>query len=67
MCEVKILAALSGDENMIHACENGYDFHSFSASLMMGMEYEDFLARKGEPDMKRARQNAKATTFNGGF
>lgn len=62
-CEVKILAALSGDPNMIYACEQGYDFHSFSASLMMGIEYEEFLANKKVPSYSDMRQFAKAVTF----
>jgi len=66
-CEVKILAALSGDENMIYACERGYDFHSFSASMMMGITYEEFIEKKKEPKYKEARQFSKAVTFNGGF
>lgn len=62
-CEVKILAALSGDPQMIHACEQGYDFHSFSASLMMGIPYEEFLAKKHIKEYKDQRQFAKAVTF----
>lgn len=63
-CEVKILAALSGDENMILACERGYDFHSFSASMMMGISYEEFLSKKHVPEYKLQRQFAKSVTFN---
>lgn len=66
-CEVKILAALSGDPNMIHACEQGYDFHSFSASMMMGITYEEFLEKKSEKYYKDQRQYAKSVTFNGGL
>lgn len=64
MCEVKILAALSGDPNMILACERGYDFHSFSASMMMGISYEEFIENKSKPEYKEKRQFAKAVTFN---
>ncbi len=64
-CEVKILAALSGDENMIYACEQGYDFHSFSASLMMGISYEEFLRNKHIKEFKDQRQYAK--TVGGGL
>ena len=62
-CEVKVLAAICRDPNMIHACVNNYDFHSFSAAMIMGIPYEEFLARKGEPEFKKARQDAKAVTF----
>ena len=50
-CEVKILAALSGDVNMILACERGYDFHSFSASMMIGITYEEFLEKKEQEEL----------------
>lgn len=62
-CEVKILAALSGDANMIYACEQGYDFHSFSASMMMGIPYDEFLSKKHLKEYKDKRQFAKAVTF----
>lgn len=54
---------------MILACERGYDFHSFSASMMMGIEYEDFLSKKHIAEYKLQRQFAKSVTFNltGGF
>lgn len=60
---------------MIYACERGYDFHSFSASMIMNIEYEDFIAiyHDGNEDhpeykyYKGKRQFAKAVTFNGGF
>lgn len=68
-CEVKILAALSGDPNMVHACEQGYDFHTFSASMIHDIDYHDFKAvldDEDHPDYKKYkgwRQDAKAVTF----
>lgn len=48
---------------MIYACEQGYDFHSFSASMMMGISYEEFLANKHLKKYKDQRQFAKSVTF----
>lgn len=67
--EVKILGALSRDPALLRAIALGYDFHSFSASQMIGVPYEDFmgiLAEKGNPkqkEYKNTRQSAKALTF----
>ena len=49
---------------MIYACERGHDFHSFSASMMMGITYEEFISKKHIPEYKDMRQHAKAITFN---
>lgn len=63
--EVKILGALCKDPNMLKAIEQGLDFHSFSASSMLKMPYEDFmavLADKGHEKFKEykgIRQSAK--------
>ena len=71
-CEVKILAALCKDEAMMDACAKGWDFHSFTASMIAGVPYEDFVAiAKDEhhPEHKKykgIRQDAKATTFERG-
>lgn len=52
---------------MIYACEQGYDFHSFSASMMMGITYDEFLSKKHIKEYKDQRQFAKAVTFIGGL
>lgn len=68
--EVKILGALSRDPALLKAIENGYDFHSFSGSQMIGVPYEEFMAileEKGHPrqkEFKQTRQSAKALTLN---
>lgn len=68
-CEVKILAALSGDEKMIDACRKGLDFHSFTASMMYNIPYEEMNAAvqdEHHPNhklYKGFRQGAKAVTF----
>lgn len=67
--EVKLLGALSKDPALLTAIAKGYDFHSFSASMMIGVEYELFAAVMENEDhhlykeYKLARQNAKALTF----
>lgn len=77
-CEVKILAALSGDETMIKAIREGKDFHTFTASIISGIPYEEILhviestkeQLDSDPQLKALfkkykdlRQAAKATTF----
>jgi len=57
--EMRILADLSGDKNMIKALSDGLDIHSYTASLMFGKAYtEDF--KKKYPDL---RQIAKPIGF----
>jgi DNA polymerase-1 len=68
--EVKILAALCGDENMLQAVKESRDFHSSSASLMMGIPYLEFFHIVEDPshpkyrDYKERRQVAKVLTFS---
>lgn len=68
-CEVKILAALSGDETMIEACVSGKDFHSYTASMIYHIDYDEFVAIVKDhhhPDHKKFknyRQGAKSVTF----
>lgn len=67
--EIKLLCAISGDENMRAAQEAGLDFHSFAASEMHGIPYKDFIAAiedKSNPlhkTYKYYRQGAKALGF----
>jgi DNA polymerase-1 len=67
--EVKILGALCKDPVLLKAIADGLDFHSFSASQMLGIPYAEFIAILGDkthPSAKQfkvARQNAKALTF----
>ena len=57
--EMRILADLSGDEKMLYALNNGLDIHSYTASLMFGLEYtKDF--KKQYPQL---RQIAKPIGF----
>jgi DNA polymerase-1 len=68
--EVMILGAICKDKNMLKAIAEGLDFHSFSASAMMGVPYDEFVAILGEKEhplqkeYKRMRQVAKILTFS---
>lgn len=68
--EVKILGALCKDPNMLKAIEQGLDFHSFSASSMLKMPYDDFMAVLADKsnekfkEYKGIRQSAKVLTFS---
>jgi DNA polymerase I len=68
--EVKVVANLCKDKNMIRAILDGLDFHSFSGSNLLGIPYEDFLAavkNKSHPDHKKCkhyRQVCKILTFS---
>ncbi len=68
-CEVKVLAALCKDEKMLEAILSGLDFHSYTASLMYNIPYDDIVAAVDDEDhklhkeYKKRRQGAKAVTF----
>jgi DNA polymerase-1 len=53
--ELRIIAALSGDENMINAFQNGLDIHAATAAKVYGIEIEDVT--------RDQRSNAKAVNF----
>lgn len=72
--EVKILGALCKDPKLLKAIAEGKDFHSYSASQMHGIDYDEFVAYinyEGEDKdtlavkkkYKALRQGAKALTF----
>lgn len=68
--EVKVLANISKEPAMLKAIADGLDFHSFSASMMLGIPYDEFvavLADKKNPlfkTYKEHRQIAKILTFS---
>jgi DNA polymerase I-like protein with 3'-5' exonuclease and polymerase domains len=68
--EVKILGAICKDKNMLKAIADGLDFHSFSASAMMGVPYDEFIhvleddSNPLKKEYKRMRQIAKVLTFS---
>ncbi len=67
--EVKILGAVCRDKTLLEHIRAGRDFHSATASLMLGMSYEEFLdgMENGDPDTRKKRkefrQAAKSITF----
>ena len=54
--ELRIIAALSGDENMITAFKNGYDIHAATAAKVFGVD-------KIEDVTRDQRSSAKAVNF----
>jgi DNA polymerase-1 len=68
--EVKALANLCRDPSMLKAIRENLDFHSFSASLMLNVPYEDFVAVLADKThaqfkhFKLYRQIAKVLTFS---
>lgn len=78
-CEVKVLAARCRDPEMLKAIREGKDFHTYTASLINGISYDDMhhvlestkaqLAessslQKTFKRYKKLRQAAKAVTLN---
>lgn len=67
--EVKVLANICKDELLLKALGDGLDPHTFSASKMFGISYEDMRGVLGDEDhplykdYKNKRQMAKAVTF----
>lgn len=68
--EVKVLGALCKDENLLKAISEGLDFHSFSASKMRGIDYDEFIHTIEDKTnanyklYKAYRQEAKVLTFS---
>jgi DNA polymerase-1 len=69
--EMRIMAHMSGDENMIQAILDGKDLHSFTAASMLpGVKYEEVASAKKakDPDARQkellgVRQDMKAVGF----
>lgn len=67
--EVKVLGALCKDPLLLKAIREGLDFHSFSASQMYSINYDEFVAVLSDESheeyrkYKELRQFAKALTF----
>lgn len=78
-CEVKVLAARCRDERMLKAIRDGLDFHTYTASIINGLTYEEMSDVLGSTKAqlaadanraklfkryKKLRQAAKAVTLN---
>ena len=68
--EVKILAAISRDPQLLQACREGKDFHSYTAARILGIPYEEFISVVEDEKhilykkYKKKRKDAKAITFS---
>lgn len=77
-CEVKILAAMCGDEGLVQACREGKDFHTYTACIIYNLDYDEVKAaldstdeeRQNDPELasryayyKDRRQASKSVTF----
>lgn len=60
--ELRIIAHLSKDENMINAYKEGKDLHAITASRIAKMQ-DDFEAFLKHPDFKEFRNKGKSATF----
>lgn len=69
--EIRLLADMSRDDNMMSAYmgDSPKDLHSFTAAMIQGVSYEEFMARRKSEDPEvanaadEARQNGKVTFF----
>ena len=64
--ELRLLAHLSQEPQFIHALNNKMDLHSYSASLIFGIDYDTFFDGEGsiKKEMKKKYRNpAKSLTF----
>lgn len=73
--EVKVLGALCKDPSLLKAISDGLDFHSYSASSMHGIPYDEFVhileydgdhaaTKELKKRYKGLRQGSKALTLN---
>lgn len=60
--ELRIIACLSGDRNMVRAYREGMDLHAITASGVMGMSLDDFLAQDADT-IGELRRRGKAGNF----
>lgn len=62
--EVAILAELTKDPRLLEVVNQGRDFHSYNASLVYGIPYEEIRRLKDtDRNIKALRQKAKSVTF----
>lgn len=60
--ELRVLAMMANDTNMIKAFESGHDFHTYTACIMFGIDIAMFDKDKNE-DHKKKRSAAKNINF----
>jgi DNA polymerase-1 len=72
--ELRILAELTGEPNLLKAFEEGVDLHSLTASVMFGVDLDEMLlvldsepedeaGRARKQELKELRRKAKAVNF----
>jgi DNA polymerase I len=63
--ELRVAAAISRDKNMIDAFLYGKELHSYSATLMYGGDYNEFVQRvkAKDPETVKQRSEAKVISF----
>lgn len=59
--ELRVLAMMSNDANMINAFASGHDFHTYTACVMFGIPFDSFDKKK--PEHEKLRSSAKAINF----
>jgi DNA polymerase-1 len=61
--ELRIIAHASSDEAMIAAFNQGLDLHTYTASVVFRVPYEEMMLKKNNVDMKILRTRAKNLNF----
>lgn len=61
--ELRIIAHASGDRAMINAFNKGLDLHTYTASVVFRVPYEEMMKNKNNVDMKILRTRAKNLNF----
>jgi len=62
--EIRVLAHVSGDKNLIETIRKGLDLHSYTVSQVYGIPYEEVLSKKdSDPYIKSLRNNIKRVVF----
>ncbi len=62
--EVRVMAHLSEDEKLIEAIKKGVDIHSYIASELYNIPYEEIIQKKDtDPAIANLRQNTKSVVF----
>lgn len=59
--ELRVLAMMSNDTNMIKAFASGHDFHAYTACIMFNIPLDSFDKKK--PEHEKARSASKAINF----
>jgi DNA polymerase I-like protein with 3'-5' exonuclease and polymerase domains len=62
-CLAQVLLQVVGWSRMAEALQSGRELHLALAAQIIGIEYDEALSRKGDKDVKEARQLAKVGNF----